>query len=81
VSNEERERNLARLAEEARIRETRAAHWEHRYRGLVKADELESRGNAALLDIVRNYKDERGGFEDYCRGRGSSTVSTSPRAL
>ena len=64
-----REKKLAMRAQEARIVEARAAHWGNRYRGLLEADELASRGNTALLGVVRTYQDELGGFEDYCKRR------------
>jgi len=69
VIDAEREKKLAMRATEARIIEKGAAYWDNRYRGLVKADELASLGNTALLGVVRTYKDELGGFEDYCKRR------------
>jgi RNA polymerase sigma factor (sigma-70 family) len=69
VIDADREHKLARQALEAGILEARADHWEKRYRGLVKADELWSTGSAALLSIVRDFDEERSGFSDYCRWR------------
>jgi RNA polymerase sigma factor (sigma-70 family) len=64
-----REQRLARLALDSGLLEKRSAHWEKRYRGLVKADELWSLGNAELLNIVRGFKEGPSGFTDYCRWR------------
>lgn len=64
---ESREQKLARRAVDARILETRSAHWEKRYRKSVDAGELMSIGNSALPRIVKRYEDELGAFEDYCR--------------
>ena len=66
---ESREQALARRVIEAGILKERALHWENRYRGCAKADELEDRGNFALLRIVKEFKQELGAFDDYARRR------------
>jgi RNA polymerase sigma factor (sigma-70 family) len=79
VIDEGREQALARRVIEARTLEARALHWEKRYRGFVKADQLCDDGNFALESIVREYKVELGGFDDYARRRIDYAMLTGIR--
>jgi RNA polymerase sigma factor (sigma-70 family) len=79
VSDADREQRLARRAIEAGVLVQRAEHWDKRYRGFVKADDLESRANEGLLRIVREFKDEIGAFDDYCRRRIDLVMLTGIR--
>jgi RNA polymerase sigma factor (sigma-70 family) len=64
-----RERELVQRAVKESIGETCAKRLAMRYSRCARESDLLSRGNAALVDIVRAYQDALGGFEDFCRRR------------
>ena len=80
MSDATRELALARRALQSRVLKRRAQFWAHRYGGMVKAGDLESRANFALLRIVREYDDDIGSFDDYCRRRLDEAMLKDCRA-
>ena len=79
MSDADREQRLARRAIEAGVLVKAAEHWAKRYHGFVQAIDLEDRANEGLLRIVREFKDEIGGFDDYCRRRIDLVMLTGIR--
>jgi len=69
VINATRERALHHRASKDRIVERCAERHTKRYAGLIAKDDLASIGNIALVRAVQEYRDELGGFEDFCRRR------------
>jgi RNA polymerase sigma factor (sigma-70 family) len=80
VSEATREQSLARRALQSGVLKRRAQYWAHRYGGKVQPGDLESRGNFALVRIVREYDDDIGSFDDYCRRRLDEAMLKGCRA-